>query len=62
MGHWKIESAGWKRKVSGKNLKAAIAASFKKKPPKFLSRLIKATDLETNMEYYLSPDAVIKVK
>jgi hypothetical protein len=62
MGHWKIESAGWKRKISGKNLKAAIKESFKKKPPKFLSRLLKITDLETKMESYLSPDAVVKVK
>jgi hypothetical protein len=58
---WMIEFAGMRRVVSGKELKAAIRDSFKKKPPPFMSMLIKVTDKQTNVESWISSDAVTRL-
>ena len=60
---WLIEFAGQKRTVrSHKDVKAAIRESFKKKPPKFLGRLLKITDKQTNTESWVSTDTVVNVR
>ena len=59
---WVIRFAGQARKISGTEVKKAIKESFKKKPPKFLGRLIEITDRDTGLVMYLSTDSVVGVR